>query len=144
MNGAYHCQCLRIRQPFAIWCTTALPRPIAADADIKDNTHFGQRIRIAVHIHPGVLHRTSFAKYAAAFFMISFSRFSRATSARSLDSSIISGVTTLLPAPLSFPSESAFIQLRSVWSPSPSSFTTTVIDSPSLTRLTASSLNSAV
>src|SRR2546421_10531108 len=46
---------------------------------------------------PGVLHSTSFAKYAVAFFRISFSSFSRAFSARSRESSICSGVITLVP-----------------------------------------------
>jgi hypothetical protein len=39
-------------------------------------------------INPGVLHSASFAKYAAAFFMISFSRLSRTHSARNRESSI--------------------------------------------------------
>ena len=40
----------------------------------------------------------------------------------------------LLPAPLSLPAAAALIQLRKVWSPNPSSFTTAVIESPFVTR----------
>src|SRR5687767_6143619 len=41
---------------------------VAADADIVGyRAHFCQRKRLALLIHPGVLHRTSFVKYAAAF-----------------------------------------------------------------------------
>ena len=69
---------------------------------------------------------------------------SRRFSARSLDNSIASGVTCLLPAPWSVPDAAALTQLRRVWSPSPSSLTTVLILCPSFTRLTASSLNSAV
>ena len=76
--------------------------------------------------------------------MISFSRFSRATSDRSRDNSIASGVTTLPPAPLSLPAAAALIQLRRVWPLRHSSFAAAAIVCPSLTRLTASSLNSAV
>ena len=46
------------------------------------------------------LHRTSLAKYAVAFFRISFSRLSRKFSARSRNRSLSSGETSLLPAPL--------------------------------------------
>ena len=56
-----------------------------------------------MRVNPGVLHSASFAKYAVAFFRISFSRLSRTFSARSRDSSICSGVTALAPAPLSLP-----------------------------------------
>jgi transposase len=67
-----------------------------------------------------------------------------AFSARKRDSSISSGVTALLPAPFNLPALAALIQLRSVWSLIPSSCAVVAIDSPALTRLTASSLNSAV
>jgi hypothetical protein len=52
--------------------------------------------------------------------------------------------TTLLPAPVSLPATAALIQLRRLWLLRPSSFAASVIVWPSLTRLTASSLNSAV
>jgi hypothetical protein len=116
MNCSYHCQRLIVCQSLAIARAATRPRPVAADADIEYRAHFSQRKRLALRVNPGVLHRTSLAKYAAAFFMISFSRFRRATSARSQDSSIASGVTILLPAPLSLPAAAALIQLRSVWS----------------------------
>jgi len=41
--------------------------------------------------------------------MISLSRLSLATSALNRDSSMASGVTTFVPAPLSFPSDEALI-----------------------------------
>ena len=78
------------------------------------------------------------------FFRMSFSRFSRTLSARSRDSSICSGVTTLAPAPLSLPAAAALIQFRHVCSTSPNSLAAAQAVSPSLTRVTASSLNSAV
>src|SRR5260370_783025 len=144
MNGANHGQRLIVRQPLAIRRAATLPRSVAADANVEHDAHFGQRKRLGMRANPGVLHRTSRAKYAAAFFMISFSRLSRAFSARSRDNSIASGVTTLLPAPASLPAAAALIQLRRVWSLRPSSFAAAGIVCPSVTRLTASSLNSAV
>src|ERR1035437_747573 len=144
MNGANHRQHLRIRQPPATWRAAPPPRPVATDADVEHGAHFGQCICLAVRVNPGVLHRTSLAKYAAAFFIISFSRFRRAFSARSLDNSICSGVTTLLPAPLSLPAAAALTQLRMVWSFTPSSLAAVTIAWPSVTRFTASSLNSPV
>ncbi|SOE97282.1 hypothetical protein SAMN05414139_10382 [Burkholderia sp. D7] len=62
--------------------------------------------------------------------MISFSRFSRATSDRSRDNSIASGVTTLPPAPLSLPAAAALIQLRRVWPLRHSSFAAAAIVCP--------------
>jgi hypothetical protein len=70
MNGADHCQGLRICKTFAIWRATPLSGAITADADVQYGTHFGQGISLAVHLHPGVLHRTSLAKYASAFFAL--------------------------------------------------------------------------
>ena len=49
------------------------------------------------------------------FFMISFSRFRRATSAHKPDNSIASGVATLLPASLSLPGAATLIQLMPFW-----------------------------
>ncbi|MBC3871873.1 hypothetical protein HV832_16710 [Undibacterium oligocarboniphilum] len=49
--------------------------------------------------------------------MMSFSRFSRVFSARSLESSIASGVTSLLSAARLGFTSAALIQFRSVWSP---------------------------
>ena len=113
-------------------------------SDVQHVAHFGQGERFALLGNPGVLHTTSLAKYAVAFFRISFSRLSRRFSARSLDNSISSGVTTLPPAPLSLPSAAALTQLRKVWSLSPCSLQTLLTLCPSLIRLTASSLNSIV
>jgi hypothetical protein len=72
-------------------------------------------------INPGVLHTTSLAKYAVAFFRISHSRFSLTFSARSRDKSICSCVTGLVPAPVSLPAADNSTQLRSVCSTRPSS-----------------------
>jgi hypothetical protein len=63
---------------------------------------------------------------------------------RSRDSPIASGVTFLLPAPVSLPAAAALIQLHRLWLLKPRSFAACVIVCPSPTRLTASSLNSAV
>ena len=51
-------------------------------------------------------------KRVGRFFNISRSIFRRATSARSLDNSICSGLTGFVPAPPSLPSCSAFTQLE--------------------------------
>ena len=69
--------------------------------------------------------------------------FSRAFSARSLDSSICSGVTGLVPAAVSLPAADAFTQLRNVCSTRPSSLAATTMPTP-WACLTACSLNSAV
>ena len=95
-------------------------------------------------INPGVLHTTSLAKYAVAFFRISHSRFSLTFSARSRDKSICPCVTGLAPAPVSLPAADNFTQLRSVYSTRPSSLADRPIDFPSFTCLTARSLNSVV
>lgn len=92
----------------------------------------------------GVLRSTSFDKYAVAFFRISHSIRSRAFSARKRDSSICSGVTTLAPAGFSSPRSVALTQLRSVCYTNPSSRATGPTPCPAFTRLTFSSLNSAV
>ena len=86
----------------------------------------------------------SLAKYAVAFFRISFSRFSRTFSARSRDRSICSGVTTVAPAPWNVPAAAALTQFRSVYSTNPNSLAAAPAVSPSLTRVTAKSLNSVV
>jgi hypothetical protein len=63
---------------------------------------------------------------------------------RSRENSISSGVTTLVPVPLSLPAAAALTQLRRVWSVRPKSLATAPAVCPDFTRLTASSLNSAV
>jgi hypothetical protein len=61
-----------------------LSRLAAALRPLRDSAeqlaHHRNRIQLAVREYPGVLHIDSFAKYAAAFFNISFSIRSRATS----------------------------------------------------------------
>jgi hypothetical protein len=84
-------------------------RPASHGADIPHRTPFSQGKRISLLGNPGDLHRTSLAKDAVAFLRISFSRLRRRFSARRLESSRSSGVTPLLPAPLSWPSADAFI-----------------------------------
>src|SRR5947207_1154173 len=92
-----------------------------------------------------VLHSDSLAKYAAAFFMISISIFSRASSARSREISICSGVIGLpLAASPSLPAACAFTQLRTDCSVTPISRATLRTASPLRTRRNASSLNSSV
>lgn len=95
MNGLDERQHLTVGQSLSIRLAATLPRPVAADADVEHVAHFGQGKHISLLGNPGVLHRTSLAKYAAAYFMISSSRLSRRFSARSRDNSISSGVTEL-------------------------------------------------
>lgn len=153
MNGPDEGLHLAVGQSLAIGLATTLLRMLAADAGVEHIAHFGQRQRLALPCNPcalqgdflrGSLHRTSLVMYAVAIFKISFSRLSRRLSLRSLDSSSSSALTTLPPAPLSLPFTAALIQLRKVWSLSSSSLQTIPALCPSLKRLTASSLNSAV
>lgn len=65
----------------------------------------------SIAVNPRVLHADSRAKYAAAFFTMASSIFVRASSARSLASSICSALTGLLPGPPRRPSRWALIQL---------------------------------
>jgi hypothetical protein len=67
MDSTDHRQHLAIRQSLAIERAAVFPCPVAADAHVKNRAHFGQRKCFALGSNPGVLHRTSFAKYAAAF-----------------------------------------------------------------------------
>jgi len=144
MKGSNERQPWAGRQPLAIQYAATRPRPIAADADIPPFTPRRQGKPLALLGNPGGPHRASFAKSAAAFFMSSSSRLSRPCSARSLDISISSGVTTLLPAPFSLPSDAAFIQLPRGCSLQPRSLTRARTLCPLFTRFTASSLTSAV
>ena len=92
-----------------------------------------------------VPHSDSLAKYAAAFFTISISIFRRATSARSREISICSGVIGLPFSTLpSLPSAWAFTQLRIDCSGTPISRAILRTGSPPRTRRNASSLNSSV
>ena len=52
----------------------------SASRNADQLAHHRNRIQLAICEYPGVLHIDSFAKYAAAFFNISFSIRSRATS----------------------------------------------------------------
>src|SRR5487761_1915102 len=112
MNGLDQHQHLRIRQSLSIRFPSTFPRPVATFADTQYHTHLIQPKGSTLRVYPGVLHCISLAKYAVAFFNISHSRFSRIFSARSRESSICSGVTTLPPALFSFPASAALIQLR--------------------------------
>ena len=93
MDGLDQDQQLGIGQPLTIGGAATLPGSVAADTDMQDSTQLSEGKLIAMRIDPGVLHSASLAKYAVAFRRMSFSRFSRATSARKPDSSICSGVT---------------------------------------------------
>lgn len=144
VDGLNQGQHLRVRQPLALRRATALPGLITADADVQNGAGLRQSTGSVKRVNPGMLHSTSLAKYAVAFFRISFSRLSRMFSARTRESSICSGVTTLVPRPLSLPAAAAITQLRSVCSTSLSSRATAPMLWPAFTRFTANSLNSAV
>src|SRR6185437_3734572 len=134
MNRSNQRQQLRIGQPLSLGRAAAFPGAIAVDAYSKDLAQHRQGILPALRVNPGVLHRRSFAKNAAAFFAISSSICRRLFSARRRDSSICSGVTTFVPAPLSLPASSALTQLRSDWCEIPSSRATSRALCPSFTR----------
>ena len=144
MDRLNQCQHLRIRQTLAHGRAAPLPRTIAADADCQYPPHFCQTVLRAMLIDPGVLHTASFAKYAAALFMISFSRLSLAFSARNRESSICSSVTGFVLELVSAPWAGTLDQLFNVCSLMQSSLATAEYECPYLTRLTASSLNSQV
>jgi len=144
MDGLDQDQQLGIRQPLTIGCAATLAGSAATHTDVQDGTQLAKGKLIAMRIDPGVPHSASLAKYAVAFRRMSFSRFSRAFSARRPDSSICSGVTFAAPAPLSLPASNCFTQLRSVCSTKPISLATAPTLLPSLTRLTACYLSSAV
>src|SRR5579859_395125 len=105
--------------------------------------------QVALLFDPGVLHRDSFAKYAAAFFTISRSSLVLASSRRnrafSASTSWTDRLTATAPpsAALSLPSRLNFIQFHRLDSGMPNRLAAGLppIDSPSLT---ASILNSAV
>lgn len=144
LDGPNHRQHLSVLQPLTPRCSATLPRPLATNTDIENASHlvvpkcFGQRI------NPDVFHRISLVKYAAAFFAISFSRLSRATSTRNRDNSNASGLTTLLPASASLHAAVALIKLRNVWSRNIRSMAAAAIACPSERQLKASSLNTVL
>ena len=144
VDGPNQGEHLRIGEPLALGAATALPGAVTTDADRQSFTNRRQRIGFPVRIDPGVLQSTSFAKYAVAFFRISFSIRRRAFSARTRDSSICSAVTALPPGALSLPRPAALTQLHSDWSTNPNYRATAPITCPSVTRLTANFLNTAV
>src|SRR5882672_4635384 len=100
-------------------------------------------------LDPGVPHRDSFAKYAAAFFTISRSSLALASSRRSRETSASSSLTprfigTAAPAaPLSLPARLNRIQFHKLESGMPSRFAAWLPPIDSASR-TASSLNSSV
>lgn len=99
---------------------------------------------MAMSLDKGALHNGSFAKYAAAFFRMSRSILTRGNSAFRRLISICSALTLKVAAPFKPPLPAALTQLCSVYSASPKFLATVEIRSPSLTRWTASSLNSSV
>jgi hypothetical protein len=92
---------------------------VAAGADAQYVA--GQRDGPASFVagNPGVLHIDSRAKYAVAFFKISRSIFTRASSALNRASSICSGLTGLSPAPLSWPLALSLTQFSKVTQAAP-------------------------
>ena len=144
MNGTDPRQHLCVCQPRAIGRAALPPCAIATVAHRKDRTHLVHGVVRALPLHPGVLHSVSLAKYAVAFFRMSFARFSRTCSARSRDRSICAGVPPCAPAPVSLPTAAALTQFRHVCSTRPNSLAAAPAVSPSFTRVTASSLNSVV
>src|SRR6185437_268521 len=136
MNRSNQRQQLRIGQPLSLGRAAAFPGAIAVDAYSKDLAQHRQGILPALRVNPGVLHRRSFAKNAAAFFAISSSICKRLFSARRRESSICSAVTTFAPGPWSLPASDALSQLRSVCIDMPSSRATALTLCPSLTRCT--------
>src|SRR4051812_9296737 len=129
----------RSRSPLAI-TGTRHPEQVA---------HTRALILIAMLLNPGVLHRDSFAKYAAAFFTISRSSLVLASSRRkrafSASTSLTDRFTATAPptAALSLPARLSLIQFHRLDSGMPNRFAAWLppIDSP---NLTASTLNSAV
>ena len=89
----------RLRGLVSTFATHVLEETAGADAQQVT----GKRYRPPLFVigNPGVLHFDTRAKYAVAFPRMSRSILSRAFSARSLASSICSGLTGLSPAPLS-------------------------------------------
>ena len=70
---------------------THAPGVVAAPRDLQDPAEQPQRIAVPLCFDPGVPHRDSLAKYAAAFFRISFSRRNWASSRRAALSSSARG-----------------------------------------------------
>src|SRR5208282_3204472 len=137
-------QQLALAQPF-LRPVASLPGREATVTHLQRHAQHLQRIRVAMLFNKRVPHSDSLAKYAAAFFTISISIFSRATSARSREISICSGVIGLPFSALpSLPSACAFTQLRIDCSGTPISRATLRTASPPRTRRNASSLNSSV
>src|SRR5579862_2252438 len=134
----------RVAQPF-LRPLAALPGREPTVTHLQRRAQHLLRIRVAMLFDKRVPHSDSLAKYAAAFFMISISIFSRAFSARSREISICSGVIgwpfSMVP---SLPSACALTQLRIDCSGTPISRPTCLIGSPPRTRRNASSLNSSV
>ncbi len=79
VDGLDQRQHLRVRQPLAIRTASAFPCLIPTDADFQHGTGFRQSIRPSMLVNPGILHSTFLAKYAVAFFRISFSRFTESS-----------------------------------------------------------------
>jgi len=68
MNGADDRQHLGVCQALSAKNSAALPGVTTSHAGFKYCAHFCQRIGFAVGGNLCILHRTSFAKYAAAFY----------------------------------------------------------------------------
>ena len=68
MNGLDKRQHLRVRQLLALRHPASLPGPVTADTHLQCPAQFRQPKLPPIRVNPGVLHRASLAKYAAAFF----------------------------------------------------------------------------
>src|SRR3954468_21501615 len=116
----------------------------SSDAGIQDRALRRDRPVATMPFDEGVLHRYSLAKYAAAFFNISRSIFTRDNSVRSRLISICSALTAGAAELFNPPLPAALTQLCSVCSDRPRFLATVATRSPPVTRRTASSLNSSV
>jgi hypothetical protein len=67
VDGLDQRQHLRIGKPLALRTATALTGPLPTDADFKHTAQLMQFKALVLLVNPGVLHRASLAKYAAAF-----------------------------------------------------------------------------
>lgn len=100
----------------------ALMLKISAGTDTQHFTLHGDRPLLLVTPNPGVLHADSRAKNAVAFFKMSRSILTRASSALNCANSICSALTGLAPAPVSLPFAASLTQLSSVCLGMPNTF----------------------
>src|SRR5207344_58535 len=132
----------------ALAARTAAPLAIPGSRHLQLSAHPRHAILVAMLLDPGVLHRDSFAKYAAAFFTISRSSFALASSRRkrafSASSSVAERLVGAVSSPaFSVPARARLTQLDKLDSGIPSRFAAWLLPIDSANR-TASTLNSPV